>query len=75
VHKTSPAQKTTAQALQIGIFPSDLSLAMGWIFRFELKKVDRVVEDMLGGIDAFMREGLELDSSHLGAIRAGLLES
>lgn len=48
---------------------------MGWIFRFELKKVAWVVEDMLGGIDAFMREGPELDSSHLEAIRAGLLES
>jgi hypothetical protein len=75
VHKTSPADKTTAQALQIAIFPSDLTLAMGWIFPFELKKVGWVVEDMRGGIDAFMREGLEFDFSHLEAIRAGMLES
>jgi hypothetical protein len=30
---------------------------------------------MLGAIDAFMREGLELDSAHLEANGAGLLES
>jgi hypothetical protein len=34
----------------------------------ELQKVGWVVEDVLGGIDAFMREGLERDSSDLGTI-------
>jgi len=44
--------------------------------RFELKKVGWVVEDMGGGIDAFMREVPGLDSSHLEATRgrsAGIL--
>ena len=71
VHNTSPAQKTTAQALHIGIFPGDLSLAVG---RVRLKKLAGSSRTFGGGIDAFMREVPGLDSTHLGPIRAGLLE-
>jgi hypothetical protein len=73
VHKTSPARKTTAQAPQTSTFPSDLTPAMDWIFRFELKKVGWVVKDMLGGIGALMPERAGTRFLTAGGRSAGIL--
>jgi hypothetical protein len=54
-------------------FPSDLTPAMDWIFRFELKKVGWVVKDMLGGIGALMPERAGTRFLTAGGRSAGIL--